>query len=590
MRFCATCRSRDLRGVAISSARLLVFDLGTSHVAGARFTLRGGVAQLEECGIEFHSADPTPEPPWAQRVAESLDSLIVGRGWTGSCTMVLPSHLTWSKIVTPPPCEADGVLAAVTAAAKEHIPLPLSEVVWCHRILSRTDHELQIMLVAARREAVAAVCEMARLRGLAVERILPTGQALGGHLAIGTPARPDTVILADLGARTTTLVWSEDTHGRVRISGVAGNAITHAISAALEMDYAAAEELKVAVLSGCSQLPADAPPRRAVEQAVVDFVPRMTREISLAVAAIRRRSPGIAALSVEILGGNSGLPGLETELTRTLGLPVRRWVAAADSLSAEAAAAAQRAKGRGLAALTGVATACLSGNASDLNLLPAEDAQAQAAKTDRRSQVLPTVLLLGAMLPPLGYFGWSARSAREDAAEIEGRLIPVRARQGRIDALHRERQQVDIDLGGLERARWARTEWLRLLGQLEEIVGSIEGVWLERLSVDRTALPAVRADPVRVGQRNVPIATERGGHDAAGPASETRLRLAGRVVELNLSELREVANRVGRVKALFQQFQLSPLVARIESERFDPSREGVLGFEVTLVLQRDVLR
>jgi hypothetical protein len=149
---------------------------------------------------------------------------------------------------------------------------------------------------------------------------------------------------------------------------------------------------------------------------------------------------------------------------------------------------------------------------------------------------------------------------------------------------------VDIDLGGLERARWARTEWLRLLGQLEEIVGSIEGVWLERLSVDRTALPAVRADPVRVGQRNVPIATERGGHDAAGPASETRLRLAGRVVELNLPELREVANRVGRVKALFQQFQLSPLVARIESERFDPSREGVLGFEVTLVLQRDVLR
>ncbi len=590
MRFCATCRSRDLRGVVISSARLLVFDLGTSHVAGARFTLRGGVAQLEECGIEFHSADPTPEPPWAQRIAESLDSLIVGRGWTGSCTMVLPSHLTWSKIVTPPPCEADGVLAAVTAAAIEHIPLPLSEVVWCHRILSRTDHELQIMLVAARREAVSAVCEMARLRGLAVERILPTGQALGGHLTIGTPARPDTVILADLGARTTTLVWSEDTHGRVRMSGAAGNAITHAISAALEMDYAAAEELKVAVLSGCSRLPADAPPRRAVEQAVADFVPRVTREISLAVAAIRRRSPGIAALSVEILGGNSGLPGLETELTRALGLPVRRWVAAADSLSAEAAAAAQRAKGRGLAALTGVAAACLSGNASDLNLLPAEDAQAQAAKTDRRSQVLPTVLLLGAMLPPLGYFGWSARSAREDAAEIEGRLIPVRAQQGRIDALHRERQQVDIDLGGLERARWARTEWLRLLGQLEEIVGSIEGVWLERLSVDRTALPAVRSDPVRVGQRYVPIATERGGHDAAGPASETRLRLAGRVVELNLPELREVANRVGRVKALFQQFQLSPLVARIESERFDPSREGVLGFEVTLVLQRDVLR
>lgn len=572
------------------SARLLVFDLGTGHVAAARFTWRGGTAQLEEYGIELHSADPTPAPSWTQRVAGSLDALIVGREWTGPCTIVLPSHLTWSKVVTLPPCEVDGIREAVTAAANEHIPLPLSEVLWCHQILAEPDHEMQVMLVAARREAVTALCEVASLRGLAIERIVSTGQALSGHVLNGTPGRQDVLILADLGARTTTLVWPEDTHGRIRLSSCAGNAITHAISAALEMDYDAAEELKVAVLSGRSPLPSDAPPRRAVQQAVADFVTRMSQELALAVATIRRRSPGITVLRVELVGGNAALPGIEEEMTRALGVPVRRWMAAADSLSGEAAATAQRASWCGVAALTGVAATHLSGRASDLNLLPAEDARLQVAKSGRLNWVLPTVLLLGAMLPPLGYFGWFGRSAREEAAEIEGWLIPIRARQARIDALQRELQQVEIELGGLDRALRARTDWLRLLGQLDDKVGSVEGAWLDRLSVDRTVALADRSDAVLLGQRRIPVGKERNGKEMVAPASETRLRLAGRVVELDLPEPRAGGNAVGRVKTLLQQFQSTPLVARIESERFDSSREGILGFEVTLVLQRDVLR
>ncbi|MBP7142635.1 MAG: hypothetical protein KBA71_12060, partial [Opitutaceae bacterium] len=138
-----------------------------------------------------------------------------------------------------------------------------------------------------------------------------------------------------------------------------------------------------------------------------------------------------------------------------------------------------------------------------------------------------------------------------------------------VRALERNRARIagnlkKIEKAGEEIARWrsfsaARGNWVRFLSELQARLSGAGDMWLDRLQ---------------------PLA------GAGAPASTmgARMVMSGRVLEQATEASAQSAET--RVRSFLEAMSASPFVSAFEQERFDRSREGILGFEVILRMNR----
>ena len=151
--------------------------------------------------------------------------------------------------------------------------------------------------------------------------------------------------------------------------------------------------------------------------------------------------------------------------------------------------------------------------------------------------------------------------------------MAVGRRAGEIEdevrALDRNRARIAgnlkaIEKAGAEIARWrsfsaARSNWVRFFAELQARLSSAGDMWLDRLQ---------------------PLT----GAGMPSPSLGARMVMTGRVLE-QPSEASPSSAEM-RVRSFLEAMSASPFVAAFEQERFDRSREGILGFEVVLRMNR----
>lgn len=167
-------------------------------------------------------------------------------------------------------------------------------------------------------------------------------------------------------------------------------------------------------------------------------------------------------------------------------------------------------------------------------------------------------LALASLAPPLVRYRAEAAEARRQARELEAELVPVRARvaqhRGQLERLADLRQRIET----LRDVEERRHRWVGFLADLQDRLGQVEDVWLDRLE----------------------IAPGSGEPGATGPL---RLAITGRMLDQANPLARVSPETYGRVKALFARMAESPFVAEVQGERFDSEQPGLLRFEVVLV-------
>lgn len=229
----------------------------------------------------------------------------------------LPEQQVFTRTIKFPLLTDAEIASAVKWEAEQYIPIPVAEAIIQHTILLRnektTPPEVLVLLVAAPRtivEKYTKVIQFAGLNAIAVETELI---ALTRSLA----PQGQTVLLVDLGAGSTDIAIARD--GLLSFSRsipIAGEAFTRAVSQALGVSGAQAEEYKKTYGLEASQL------EGKVKGALDPVLRLVVDEIRKAISYYQTEEKGEAPTAVMISGGTSGMPQIISIMTNLLGLEV----------------------------------------------------------------------------------------------------------------------------------------------------------------------------------------------------------------------------------------------------------------------------
>lgn len=568
--------------------RVLAVDIGAGHVACGVFTVgASGRLVLQQFALEPHSSDPSHEARWAVEIAQSLGAVGARRKLTGPAAIAVPGHLALTKFIKTPSIAKEKRGKIISFEAAENIPYPLEDVVWDYAVVSDDGFDLEVMLAAVKFDAMQSLCSAADAAGFPVERAMPASLALCHAFRYNYPNVHGSVIVVNVGARTTNLLFLEDERFYVRTLALAGNAVTQAIADELRIDFASAETLKIQVLSGQSDLPPGSPSRAAVQRAATAFTTKLQLEIVRSAVNHRRQSGSAAPVTVYLTGGGSLIEELPGALAEKLKIPVERYQALKNvDLSADARIAGAERSAPVLADLVGLATRLVKKDEAAASLLPPALTAALAFKKRQPMFIAAAALVLIALAPPIVYFHQVATATLEQVSQVDSQLMPLRAVEHRNAENLRQIEEATKQIAALRGAYETKANWINFLADLQERLVKIEDVWLDRIRVTRPPIPEAGAEP----EASPPATADNGqapadpNAAAARPVVPVRLTLSGRLLDVTNPQSKVSAESTLRVKQLLASFTGSKFITAVENERFDNSQNGLLRFDFTLVI------
>lgn len=229
----------------------------------------------------------------------------------------LPEPLVFTRTIKFPLLTDAEIASAVKWEAEQYIPIPVADAVIQHTILARNERttppEVLVLLVAAPRNVVEKFTKVISFAGLNTVAVETELIALTRSLA---PAGR-TVLLVDLGAGSTDIAVAKDSLlSFSRSIPIAGEAFTRAVSQALGISGAQAEEYKKTYGLQAAQL------EGKVKGALDPVLRLVVDEIKKAISFYQSEEKGDAPTAVIISGGTSGMPQIISGLTEMLGIEV----------------------------------------------------------------------------------------------------------------------------------------------------------------------------------------------------------------------------------------------------------------------------
>jgi type IV pilus assembly protein PilM len=566
------------------SSRVLAVDIGAGHVACGAFTAGAtGRLVLQQFALEPHSSDPAHEARWAVELAQSLGAIAARHHLSGHAALAVPGHLALTKFIKTPSIAKEKRGKIIAFEAAENIPYPLEEVVWDHVIVSDDSFDLEVMLTAVKFDAMQALCAAADSAGFPAERAIPSGLALYHAFRYNYPEVRENVIVANVGARSTNLLFIEADRFYVRTLALAGNSVTQAIAEELRIDFSQAETLKVQVLSGRSDLPANSPSRAAVQRAASGFSQRLALEITRSAVNHRRQSGAGPAAGVYVAGGGSLIEELPKALAERLKLHVERYAALRNvDVSSDARAANADTSAPVLADLVGLATCLVARNEPSASLLPPAITEAIAFRKRQPWFVAAAAMVVLALLPAIFYFHRLATVNLQKVAQVDSQLMPLHALQSRNEDNLRQIEEARKQIAALHGAYETKANWINFFTDLQSRLFEVQNVWLDRVAIVPTPPPDQAATP-----EAAPPADAAATTPAAPDAPKLvpyKLTLSGRLLDVDNPQSKVSAQSFERVKQLLEKFKQSRFIANVENERFDNSQNGLLRFDFTVVI------
>jgi len=560
----------------MQSSRVLIIDCGASRVLAGRFRRApDGRLSLMQDGVEWLPRRDRTEEGWLDETGGALAALARRESLAGSCVVGLPAHLTFLRVVALPRVSARRRRQIIAFEMREGVPVPLAELVWSGATVATPGGGREIVLTAARRSTIEALCERLGAAGLYPVAALPAWLALQSGLAYNHPDFAGALAVA-VGARSTLLVFDRGAGLCLRSVALGGDAVTERVAENLGLDLASAEFIKRGEPVGTAPPGEAQRAHAAVRMAADEFGRRLGGEIARSLAAIapgESRGPGRLYLS----GGGAQLAGLPARLADHLRLPV---VHRDPWQHLDRGGSGAREPGEMTPALLGdlVGVAAARGGPAAANLLPRPLRRRIWLCRHRGALAAAALLALAAMGGAIGRERRAADTARGRAAEVEiaiGRLRQLdRRNRANLDQLERLKGRT----AALQRLVEAKRGWVGLLADLQERLVRVGDAWLERLQVG----PAAGSErPDGPGAGRFGPKSGRAGPEALPPI---RIAVAGCLFDPDNPSGPAGAGAYGRAQALLAQVRASPYVASVENERFDGGQPGVLRFEMTLVL------
>ena len=287
-------------------------DIGTHAIKAVKLkVLKDGA--VECCGFGLEPVGLDLEPA-LKKISQQLGCANVNISLSGPSVVV--------RYVNFPRMQQDELRQALKFEAQKHIPFSVNEVSLDAHILKDDlpDNKMLVLVAAAKKELIDQRLKLIRSAGLNAGLIDIDSLAMANAFNFNYPgtenAEHNAAALLNIGAQETNLDILDKMVLRLsRDIRIAGNDFTRKIMEIFNLDFRAAEELKL-----------KPDPEKAEKMTLA------TESVASSLAAEVRGSfdyyESLSAASVKkifLCGGSSFLPGIREMLANVLDIPVEHW-------------------------------------------------------------------------------------------------------------------------------------------------------------------------------------------------------------------------------------------------------------------------
>lgn len=446
--------------------RIVSLNLGSQQVSGAVFSkTSGGGLRLDRFERSDLVGDPSENERRLAQTKMAIKEVAGSLKLKGERTSyVVSSHPVLMKFASLPALDGEQVDQIVEFEAQQQVPYPINEVVWGYQLVGDPDDvEVEVILAAVKSEEINELDELISDAGMKSKGAEISPVTLYNALRFNYADIEETVLLIDIGARTTDLIFMEGGKLFVRTIKIGGADVTKAVAKEFGSEFTEADQRKIAdgfVALGGPYADHEDPEIAGMSKVIRNSLTRLHSEIMRTINFYRSQQGGSAPALGLLSGATAGLPFIREFFAEKLNMPIDYFNALRNvTVSSSADQQYLRSNAHNLGELVGSALNQMGGVPVQIDLVP--DSVKKDRDLDKRKPALIlAVAAVAALLGAMGfYFDRGARIAEEREASVRGQEQALREHDEEIQGHKEGIESLDIQKkpyldAVLHRAHW----------------------------------------------------------------------------------------------------------------------------------------
>jgi type IV pilus assembly protein PilM len=469
----------------MSSSKQLIINCGASRVTAAVVSSSGHTLQVEKLVTESLQYDYSNDDAWLDAVGIALRSLHSQHKFSGKASFILPGNQVLTKTIRIPHVEASKRAQIIAFEAQQNIPYPLHEVVWDSQVVDDDGVETEVLFIACKSNTIDDFCQQVSHAGFIVDTINAATILDYNAIQFAYPEMDEDVLLINVGARSTNLLFKSAGGFFVRNIQLGGNSLTQNIADSLGKPFAQSEEIKHKFFNGELDYSDDDSGAKLLTSCSDSFIRRMSQEITRSIVNYRRQKSGAAPKRILLSGRGSLLEGLSEQLATSQKVAVEFFDPLKNvTLDGEVGSDTESLRLE-ISEIIGAAASDLVPNSAGVNLLP--DAVQREMEFASKKPYLMVAAILLALAPWPAFLGYKQLSSGyEKAAQATtAQLEPLQSRQSQIIENADLAAQIGDSISRVEGLVDSKTNWIQFFAELQGSLTRTEDAWLDSLQVIR---------------------------------------------------------------------------------------------------------
>jgi type IV pilus assembly protein PilM len=297
--------------------RVLALDLGASKIVLAEFRVsKGDGPVLLRYGVSPIEGEGGSESARLAYIVTAIKELMHAEGiHPAPLLMTVSGQAVFPRFVKLPPAGRDKLSQIIQYEAEQNVPFPMDEVVWDYQLIGGDEGDLNVMLVAAKIENIKRLTDCVQAADLEPDLVDVSPMALYNAVRFNRPALEGCVMVLDIGARSSNLIFMEQNRIFSRSIPVAGNAVTQELMKEFGIPFAEAEVMKrdlgFVAFGGVYAGPDNESAERA-SKIIRSVLTRLHAEVNRSINFYRSQQGGSPPDTVLLAGGSSMIPHVDT--------------------------------------------------------------------------------------------------------------------------------------------------------------------------------------------------------------------------------------------------------------------------------------
>ena len=469
----------------MSSSRRLIINCGASRVTAAQISQQGGGFQIDELAVKDLSYDYSDEGAWLYAVGDALRDLSREQKFSGKATLILPGNQVLTKTIRIANVDESKRAQVIAFEAQQNIPYPLHEVVWDSQVVGDDGIETEVLFIACKSTTINDFCQQVSAAGLVVDSISAATVLDYNALQFAYAGETKDVLVINIGARSTNLLFSNGDGFFVRNIALGGNSLTQSIADSIGKPFEQAEDLKYRFFGGDSGFSDGDSGAKALISSADSFIRRMNQEITRSIVNYRRQKQGAAPQRILLNGRGALLKGLSAKLAESQKIPVEFFNPLNDvTLNCDTNIPVDELRLQ-LSEIIGEASRINLSDGAGVNLLPDDVQREIAFRSKKPFLIVAAACLAIAPWPAFVAFKQASAGYQEIAQATQAEVSPFQLRQSAIRQNRQSAEKLGESIRQVEGLVNSKTNWIQFFAELQSSLASAEDVWLDDLKVLR---------------------------------------------------------------------------------------------------------